>query len=68
MKNFSGTSTSGNGRVRPCSRPPAIEAGKGRQNKEHVMSQTLNAAIAVVGVNIGKNSFHIVGTMSVAPL
>ena len=40
----------------------------GRQDKEHVVSQTLNAAIAVVGVNIGKNSFHIVGTMSVAPL
>ena len=25
------------------------------------MSQTLNAAIAVVGIDIGKNSFHIVG-------
>jgi hypothetical protein len=25
------------------------------------MSQTLNAAIAVVGKDIGKNSFHIVG-------
>ena len=24
------------------------------------MSQTLNAAIAVVGIDIGKNSFHIV--------
>src|SRR6202140_32717 len=41
--------------------PPAIEAGKGRQDKEHAMSQTLNAAIAVVGIDIGKNSFHIVG-------
>jgi hypothetical protein len=26
--------------------PPAIEAGKGRQDKEHAMSQTLNAAFA----------------------
>src|SRR5712672_1374499 len=41
--------------------PPAIEAGKGRQDKEHAMSQTLNAAFAVVGIDIGKNSFHIVG-------
>src|ERR1700731_3272171 len=41
--------------------PPAIEAGKGRQDKEHAMSQTLNAAIAVIGIDIGKNSFHVVG-------
>jgi hypothetical protein len=41
--------------------PPAIEAGKGRQDKEHAVSQTLNATIAVVGIDIGKNSFHIVG-------
>ena len=25
------------------------------------MSQTLNATIAVVGIDIGKNSFHVVG-------
>jgi len=25
------------------------------------MSQKLNAAIAVIGVDIGKNSFHVVG-------
>ena len=25
------------------------------------MSQTLNTTIAVVGIDIGKNSFHIVG-------
>src|SRR5712675_146629 len=41
--------------------PPAIKAGKGRQDKEHAMSQTQNATIAVVGIDIGKNSFHIVG-------
>src|SRR6476646_7020311 len=41
--------------------PPAIEAGKGRQNKEHARSQTQNATIAVVGIDIGRNSFHIVG-------
>jgi transposase len=41
--------------------PPAREAGKGAKDKERAMSQTLNAAIAVVGIDIGKNSFHIVG-------
>ena len=25
------------------------------------MSQTLNTAIAVIGIDIGKNSFHVVG-------
>jgi hypothetical protein len=33
----------------------------GTKDKEHAMSQILNAAIAVVGIDIGKNSFHIVG-------
>jgi transposase len=34
---------------------------RGAQDKEHAMSQRLNAAIAVIGIDIGKNSFHIVG-------
>src|SRR5438067_1473385 len=29
--------------------------------KEHAMSQNLNSAVAVIGVDIGKNSFHVVG-------
>ena len=41
--------------------PPAIKAGKGRQDKEHAMSQTPNTAIAVIGIDIGKNTFHVVG-------
>src|SRR5438046_1773549 len=41
--------------------PPAIEAGQGRQDKEHAMSQKLNTTIAVIGIDIGKNSFHVVG-------
>jgi transposase len=40
---------------------PAREAGKGPQDKEHAMSQKLNASIAVIGIDIGKNSFHMVG-------
>jgi hypothetical protein len=42
--------------------PPASEPGKGRaQDKEHAIAQKLTAAIAVMGNDIGKNSFHIVG-------
>jgi hypothetical protein len=41
--------------------PPAIEAGQGRQDKEHAMSQKLNTTIAVIGIDIGKNSFYVVG-------
>ena len=32
------------------------------------MSQTENATIAMVGIDIGKNSFHMWATMSVVPL
>jgi transposase len=35
--------------------------GRGAKDKEHAMSQTLSAVITVVGIDIGKNSFHIVG-------
>jgi hypothetical protein len=44
--------------VRPCS--TAREAGGGKL-KEHAMPQKRNSAIAVIGVDIGKNSFHVVG-------
>jgi hypothetical protein len=33
----------------------------GSKLKEQAMSQKLNSAIAVIGIGIGKNSFHIVG-------
>jgi len=31
------------------------------------MSQTPNTAIAVIGIDIGKNSFHLVAAMRAAP-
>ena len=31
------------------------------------MSQTANTAIAVIGIDIGKNSFHVVARMRAAP-
>jgi transposase len=34
---------------------------RGTKDKEHAMSHALNTAIAVIGIDIGKNSFHIVG-------
>src|SRR5262245_24491462 len=34
---------------------------RGHHGTEHVMSQKLNSAIAVIGIGIGKNSFHVVG-------
>jgi transposase len=34
---------------------------RGAKDKEHAMPQNLNTAIAVIGIDIGKNSFHVVG-------
>jgi transposase len=34
---------------------------RGTKDKEHAMSQKPNTGIAIVGIDIGKNSFHIVG-------
>jgi hypothetical protein len=33
----------------------------GTEDKEHAMSQKLATSPAVLGIDIGKNSFHIVG-------
>src|SRR6267378_1552520 len=48
--------------VRPCSCPlSASKLAGGAKQKEHAMSEKLNSVIAVVGIDIGKNSFHVVG-------
>src|SRR5258706_111271 len=53
---------SANGMVRPCSRPASSECWQGApKTKEHAMSQKLDTSPAVIGIDIGKNSFHIVG-------
>jgi hypothetical protein len=41
-------------------RQPA-KLARGAKDKEHAMSQIPNTAIAVIGIDIGKNSFHVVG-------
>jgi transposase len=33
----------------------------GAKDKEHAMPETVHKVVAVVGIDIGKNSFHIVG-------
>jgi hypothetical protein len=38
-----------------------MEAGKGAKDEEHAMSTTAHSRIAAVGIDIGKNSFHVVG-------
>ena len=38
-----------------------LKLARGAKDGEHVMSQQINARVAVVGIDIGKNSFHIVG-------
>jgi transposase len=38
-----------------------MEAARGAKDKEHTMPETAQTTIATVGVDIGKNSFHVVG-------
>jgi transposase len=35
---------------------------RGAKVKEHAMSHKLNSAIAVIGIDISKSSFHVVAT------
>jgi hypothetical protein len=46
-----------NGMVRAPA-PPATNLARGSKDKEHAMSN-LNSAVAVIGIDIGKNSFHL---------
>jgi transposase len=34
---------------------------RGAKDEEHAMSHQLNSAITAIGIDIGKNSFHVVG-------
>jgi hypothetical protein len=49
-----------NGTDRPCSDPDSgANLARGSEDKEHAMSQQANCAIAVIGADIGKSSFHV---------
>src|SRR6516164_8640999 len=41
--------------------PPVTNLARGSKDKEHAMSQNRNSEVAVIGIDIGKNSFHVVG-------
>ena len=50
--------------MRWSGRAPSLPARKlagGTKEEEHAVSQKFNAVIAVIGIDIGKNSFHVVG-------
>ena len=38
-----------------------LKLARGAEDKEPAMSEKVNSAIAVIGIDIGKNSFHVVG-------
>ena len=38
-----------------------LKLARGAKDKEHAMSQNPDGAVAVIGIDIGKNSFHVVG-------
>jgi len=38
-----------------------LKLGRGAKNKEHAMPEIAHSAVAVVGIDIGKYSFHVVG-------
>jgi len=53
---------SANEMVRPCSWPlSAPRLAGGTKRNEHAMSGKHNSVIAAIGIEIGKNSFHVVG-------
>jgi len=48
--------------VRPCSGPASKRSWQGApKDEEHAMSAKFNSEIVVIGIDIGKNSFHVVG-------
>src|SRR4051794_12428510 len=48
--------------VRPCSSPASGPSWRGApKTTEHAMSQKHSSEVAVIGIDIGKNSFHLVG-------
>src|SRR5262249_36549391 len=51
------------GWTRRAPAPPSRIAGSGLQNQEHSMPRTINRleAVATTGIDIGKNTFHLVG-------
>jgi transposase len=47
--------------VQPCSCPPGDDAGRGALKTRSTPMPRTKTTVAVVGIDIGKNSFHVVG-------
>jgi transposase len=52
---------SANGMVRPCSGPAGKGSWRGAAKSRSMLCERLNDAIAAIGIDIGKDSFHLVG-------
>jgi transposase len=38
-----------------------VKLARGSRDEERTMSSKVNSAVAVIGIDIGKNSFHVIG-------
>ena len=47
--------------VRPRSCPASTQSWRGATNRRSTPCPRPNAAVAVIGIDIGKNSFHVIG-------
>ena len=45
--------------LRPCQQ---AKLARGAKDEERAMSYKLDSGIAVIGIDIGKNSFHFIGS------
>jgi hypothetical protein len=41
--------------------PPSGETGTGYEQEEHSMSRKITLSIATIGIDIGKNTLHLIG-------
>jgi hypothetical protein len=51
--------------VRPCSCPPASDAEMGRVSNGAPHVQQINPTVTTMGIDISKNSFHVVGAETI---
>jgi len=62
LATFGQTAPQFNGMVRPCSRPSSEWCLDGAtKERSTAMSNRINSIVATIGIDIGKNAFHVVG-------
>jgi hypothetical protein len=57
----------GNGMSWPCSYPTSKQGGMGHE-RSTAMSSTSSSAVTMVGIDIGKSSFHVIGLDERGPI